>query len=279
VETTADAPSGLATSVLFSTFDSLDGVSDLEQFLSYIPGFYDSSSVQEHFDRTTFEDFNSDRLPSRINFFLEHVLSSNLLTEGEKSVHIAMCLGAINANTSLLRSTFELTLQTLDSKIFDHPSFVGLALEQLRRVDADSSMKDYAHGVMAIAINRARIPSNPWTDIAWSYLNLGDEDDEYIQHTHNIRLHSLVYLTQQLKDSQLETSNEFAEGKVWHNILAEVGNIEIRGIVPELRQMFIDLWDELANLAHNAPTDQERQNATYVIDLLHTVNTNLRARR
>jgi hypothetical protein len=68
VETMADTPSsGLATSVLLSTFDSLDGVSDLEQFLSYIPGFYDSTSAQEHFDGTTFEDFNSDRLPSKIS--------------------------------------------------------------------------------------------------------------------------------------------------------------------------------------------------------------------
>jgi hypothetical protein len=121
VETMAEAPSsGLATSVLLSTFDSLDGVSDLEQFLSYIPGFYDSTSAQEHFDGTTFEDFNSERLPSKISFFIEHVLSSNLLTEGEKNNHIAMCSKAINANTSLLRSTFKQTLQTPDSKIFDY---------------------------------------------------------------------------------------------------------------------------------------------------------------
>ena len=43
VEKLATTPSGLATFVLMSTFDFLDGVSDIEQFLSYIPGFYVSS--------------------------------------------------------------------------------------------------------------------------------------------------------------------------------------------------------------------------------------------
>jgi hypothetical protein len=280
VETTADAPSsGLATSVLFSTFDSLDGVSDLEQFLSYIPGFYGSTSVQEHFDRTTFEDFNSDRLPSRINFFLEHVLSSDLLTDGEKSVHIATCSKALNANTSLLRSTLKLTLQTLDSKIFDCRQFVDLALEQLRRVDADSFMKDYARCVMAIAISRVQLCNHyTWIDIARRYLNLNNNNnDQYSEYIHNLRLSSLIYLTQHLKDSQLATSDQFEAGKLWHNVLAKARNVEVSGttgIARELGQKFIHLWDELASLAHNAPTDRERQNATYVINLLETVHTN-----
>jgi hypothetical protein len=279
VETIADAPSsGLATSVLLSTFDSLDGVSDLEQFLSYIPGFYDSTSAQEHFDGTTFEDFNSERLLSRISFFMEHVLSSNLLTEPEKNIHIATCSNAINANTSLLRSTFKLTLQTPDSKIFDYPSFVHLALEQLRRVDADSSMNDYARCIMVIAINRAQLDSNPWNGILWSYLRHVDKDDQYWPYSQNPRLSHLIYLTKQLRDSRLKTSNEFAAGKLWHNALAVAArNVEVRGIAPKLRRNFINLWHELTNLAHNAPTDQERQNATYVIDLLDTVNTNLHA--
>ena len=75
VEKLATNPSGLATFALLSTFDFLDGVSDMEQFLSYVPGFYVSSSAKEHFHEATFEDFNSDQLPSKISFFMEHILS------------------------------------------------------------------------------------------------------------------------------------------------------------------------------------------------------------
>ncbi|KAN0135373.1 hypothetical protein V8E53_006938 [Lactarius tabidus] len=279
--TMADAPSsGLATSVLLSTFDSLDGVSDLEQFLSYIPGFYESTSAQEHVDGTTFEDFNSDRLPSKISLFMEHVLLAKL-SDYEKTIHIEMCSNAINANTSLLRSTFELTLQTPDSKVFDYHCFVNLALEQSRRIDADSSMKDYAQCVMAIALSRVQDKLDAddlhmWIDIIIQrYLK---NDDRYPQNVQDLRLCSLIYLTQHLKDSQLAISNQFEAGKFWHNILASVvRNVEPRGVTRGPWLKFLKLWDELAPLAHNSPTDQERQNTVYVIDLLGTVNANLRA--
>jgi hypothetical protein len=130
---------------------------------------------------------------------------------------------------------------------------------------------------MAITISHVQLSngwSDAWTDLTGRYLN--SEDHKYLYDKHNLRLCNLIYLTQQLKDSQLATSDQFEAGKLWHNVLAKVGNVEVTGIAPELRQKFLDLWDELDNLAHNAPTDQERQNATYVIDLLDTVNASFR---
>ena len=278
VEKLATTPSGLATFVLLSTFDFLDGVSDIEQFLSYIPGFYVSASAQEHFHEATFEDFNSDQLPSKISFFMEHVLSSDLLSDDEKKNHIAMCSKAINANTSLLRSTFKLTLQTPDSKIFGYPDFVNLALEQSHRPDADPWMKDYAQGVLAIAINRTLLDDNTWIDIAGRYLK--PQHAQYSQNRHNLRLCNLIYLTRRLKASRLATSDQFAPGKDWHNALVEAQKVDVSGIAAELRNEFLGLWDELANVAHDArrdPNDQMRRNATSVLSLLDTVNTNLRA--
>jgi hypothetical protein len=271
----ADAHPGLASSVLSWTCDCLDGVNEMEKFLSHIPGFYTSGSARRQFDKQRFEYFNYDQLPVKIGFFMEHVLSSNL-SDDEKHEHIAMCSQAMNANTSLLRSTFRLTLQTPNSNIFDYPDFVKLALEQLRRDDADSSMKDYARCVMAIAINRAQLRDGAWTEIARNYLDLDGEDEQYSQNIYDLRLCSLIHLTQQLKDSQLATSDQFADGKVWHNALAEAHYIDVTTIAPDLRNRFLILWDQLENLAQDAPTDQERQNVSYVIDLLDFFITDLR---
>jgi hypothetical protein len=277
VEKLATTPSGLASFVLMSTFDFLDGVSDIEQFLLCIPGFYVSSSAKEHFHEATFEEFNSDQLPSKISVFMEHVLSSNLLGDDEKKNHIATCSKAINANTSLLRSTFKLTLQTPDSKIFGYPDFVNLALEQLRGVNADPWMKDYAQCIMAIAISGAE-HIDPWTGIAQRYLK--PQHTQYSQSRPNLRLCNLIYLTEELKASRLATSDQFAPGKDWHNALVKTRNLEVTGTAPQLRTEFFTLWDSLANVAHDTqrdPTDQMRRNATYVLTLLDTDNTNLRA--
>ena len=283
VEKLATTSSGLSTFVLSSTFDFLDGVSDLEQFLSYIPGFYESASAQEHFqvDGQTSEDLNSNRLPGKISLFMEHVLSSNLLKEDEKKNHIAMCSKAINADTSILRSTFKLTLQTPDSEIFDYSDFVKLALEHLRRDNPDSWTQSYAYCVMAIAINRAQL-TDTWIDIALQYLDAEDahhlSDAQHLQNINNLRLCNLIYLTRHLKAVRLSNSDQFAAGKLWHNVLVKTQNVNVTGTAVELRQKFITLWDELTNVAgDDRRTHQQRRNANYVINLLNTVNTALRA--
>ena len=281
VETVADTPSlGLATSVLLSTFDSLDGDSDIEQFLSCIPGFYDSTSAQEHIHEAKFDGFNSDLLPSSIVSYMNHVLSSTL-PDSEKQNRVAICTRAINANTSLLRSTFKKTLQTLhqtpNSDIFRCADFVHLTLEQLCRVDADPWVKDYAQCIVAIAINRTHLNDNTWIDIAGRYLQ--PQHAHYRWEVHNLRLCNLIYLTQRLKDSQLGISDQFARGKDWYLALIEARKLELRGIAPVLRHEFLTLWNELADVAQDNrwdPTDPIRQNAYIVLSLLSTVYAYLR---
>jgi hypothetical protein len=280
VERLADNPTScLATSVLLSTFDSLDGDSDIEQFLSCIPGFYASASARSHSHGATLDRFNSHILPRSIISFMEHVLSSDLLSSPDKEATITTCLKAIKADTRLLESTFQETLQTPDSVILSHPDFVRLAVGQLPRVDADAepAVKDYAQCVVAVAVNRTQLDDRTWTDVAERYLER--HHAQYRQSVHNLRLCNLICLTQYLKTFQLEASDQFKEGQDWHKALVEARKFEVTGIANELRIEFFGLWDELHNVAHDPRRrpDQMRRNATDVLALLLAVYTNLHA--
>ena len=260
--------SDLATSVLLDTFRSLDGDTDIEQFLSGIPGFYTSEEL--HLGGAKFDDFNSDELPGSIVSFMDHVMSSNLLPDSEKQCRIAICSRAINAHPLLLQSTFRQTLQNPSFDIFRHADFVRLALEQLLREDSDLWVKDYAQCIVAIAINRADLDDHSWIDIAWRYLK--PQHAQYRWEGHNLRLCNLIYLTRQLKDSQLDYSDQFESGRIWYNTLVEARKLDAGNTSPELRREFRDLCDELLVVAaDSSKSATTRQNARQILHLLHPV--------
>ncbi len=91
--------SHLTSFTLLWTFNSIDGDCDMEQFLSAIPGFYASATVWQ--DECTFEEFNSGQLPSSIVLFMDHTLSSDLLTESQRQNCVMICLRAINVTLPL----------------------------------------------------------------------------------------------------------------------------------------------------------------------------------
>ncbi|KAH8976708.1 hypothetical protein EDB83DRAFT_2537335 [Lactarius deliciosus] len=272
VEKLADTQSSdLATSVLLATFESLDGDSDMEQFLSRIPGLYASAKV--HLDGNAFARFNSDILPRSIMSFMDHVLSSNL-PDSAKQNCVAICSRAINANLQLLQSTFRQILQTLNSDIFKRADFVRLALEHLRRddLDPDPWVKDYAQCIVAVAMNRTPLEDGAWIDIAWHYLK--PQHAQYRWEAHNLRLCNLIYLTRQLKDSRLENSDQFENGGDWYIALVEARKLEVRGTALGLRLEFRTLWNDLVVTAHDMQrSETARQNAHRILYLLSTVYT------
>ncbi|KAI9465052.1 hypothetical protein BJY52DRAFT_761577 [Lactarius psammicola] len=268
IEDLADAYSShLATSVVLSTFRSLDGDDDIGRFLSSIPGFYASARVRLGGD--TFDQCNSDLLPGSITSFMDRVLSYNI-PDSEKQNRVAIYSRAISSNPLLLQSTFQRTLQTPSSDIFRYADFVRLALEQLHRND-DPWVKDYAQCIVAIAINRTRLDNDAWTDIAGRYLQ--PQHAQYQHDGHNLRLCNLIYLTKRLKVSRLDNSNQFKRGGVWYNALVEAAwDLDIGSTALELRYEFRGLWSELVDVVNNLQmSNTTRLNASGILELLYTV--------
>lgn len=281
VEKLADTHSSLATSVLLSTFDSLDGDSDTEQFLSAIPGFYASTRTRPRLTGQDFEWFNSEKLPSKIIPYMDHVLSSDLLPDSEKHNCIEICSRAINADPLLLESTLRQTLRTQNSENFGHDivrhtGFVRLAVEQLSGdYHPGTLVKDYAQCIVAIAISRTQhLNDSAWIDIAWRYLE--PRHSQYRWEAHNLRLCNLIYLTRQLKDSQLEKGDHFENGGDWYIALVEARKLEVKGTARELQEEFCTLLRELDGVANDLQRDEQtQQNAREILSLLHTVYVSL----
>ena len=277
VESLADNATNLASEILKSTFKSLDGDSDVELFLSCIPGFYKSKKAEKHCQKEFLNEFNSQILPLSIISLIEHVLSSDLFVgpekEAEKEATVTTCLKAIEANAILLECTFREALQNPDSVIFTHPGFVRLAAKQLPRTDVrdpEGTVKNYAQCVVAVAINRTQFDDDIWSAITERYLR--PHHAQYREDPRNLKLCNLICLTKYLKTFCLGAVEGFKDKQDWHKALVEAGTLEVTGIAHELRDEFLRLWDGLNGVANDAPNgSQLRQNATLVCALLNTV--------
>ncbi|KAI0247240.1 hypothetical protein BJV78DRAFT_1380586, partial [Lactifluus subvellereus] len=151
----------LDTPAISRTFDSLDGIQDMVQFLDNIPGFYGSAQVEK--DAQVLEYLNSIQLPGAIVTFMDQSWSSDLLTDSEKKGRIAICLKALNADPLLLQCTFRQILQSMRSSVFECVDFV-LGAES-HSDDSDPWTRHYARCIVAVAINRVQGFDNNWPNI------------------------------------------------------------------------------------------------------------------
>ncbi|KAI9458191.1 hypothetical protein BJY52DRAFT_1186997 [Lactarius psammicola] len=261
----------LDTSVVLRVFDSLDGYQDMERFLSAIPGFYNSSWVKR--DVPVLEKLNGKKLAPAITTFMDHSLSSDLLTEPEKQDCITICLGAINADPLLLQCTFRQTLQALNSSIFRCIDFVSFALQHLGSGDSDSDpwVKDYAQCIVAVAITRVQPDDDAWIDIIRRYLS--PQHSQYQWGGDNIRLCNLMYLTRWLIASRLKDSDQFEQEGVWRNVLTEVRKFKVMETAPELQHEFCALWNELTFVAQDQQlaSGMAQTNAARILSIIRTV--------
>ncbi|KAF8262562.1 hypothetical protein EI94DRAFT_1788939 [Lactarius quietus] len=266
--------SALDISVVSRVFSSLDGHEDMEQFLSTIPGFYNSDEVNK--DSSALEGLNDKTLAPAIVSFMVHSLSSDLLTQPKKHQRITICLQAMNADVFLLQCTFGQILQTLHSDIFRCIDIVTFALEHLRRDDSDPWVKDFAECIVAIAINRMPLDDGSWIDLAERYLR--PSHTQYLREGDDLRLCNVIYLIRQLKDSRLENSNQFKQGGVWRNVLVEALKLEIVHTANDLQLEFCTLLNELDFMALGElqPPGMAQWNAGIVLSCIRTAFVPLR---
>ncbi|KAI0252041.1 hypothetical protein BJV78DRAFT_1282034 [Lactifluus subvellereus] len=265
VEDMAHRSLDLDTSVVSRTFKTLDGDHDMDQFLAGIPGFYSSAKVIR--DPHIFERLNSKQLPDSVISFLDHSLSSNLLTAKDKVDRIKNCVEAINSDPLLLQCTFRQALSFVNSIVFEYLDFVKFAQSQV--TNADPWTRDYARCIVAVAINR--IPDyhhNCWTSIVQDHLGFANVPD-----ADSVRLRNLIRLIGQLKTSQLNVMGGFEPGRVWHNSMTEARRLEVENATPEHQHEFCALWNELARVAQRlepAPP-AARLNTMHILSVIRNV--------
>ena len=260
--------SSLDISVVSRVFNSLDGHEDMEQFLSAIPGFYQSGEVDK--DSSLLEGLSESIFAPAIVSFMDRSLSSKLLTKPKLRRRTMISLRAMNSDILLLQSTFRQALQNLNNAIFESVDFVGLALEYLRKDDSSSDpwVKDFAQCILAVAINRVHLDDGAWIDIADRYLK-PHYSPRFLREGHDIRLCNLIYLIRQLKVSRLQTSDQFKVGGLWGNVLAEALKFDVMETEGDLQQ---DLLDELLSMTSGVvqPSGMAQANARLVLSSIYT---------
>ena len=257
--------SSLDVLVVSRVFNSLDGHDDMEQFLSAIPGFYNSGEVNKGSSLLGLSEW---RIAPAIVSFMDRSLSSKLLTKTKRRRRTMISLRAMDSNILLLQSTFGRALQNLNRAIFGSVEFVGFALKYLRKDDSSSDpwVKDFAQCILAVAINRVRLDDRAWIDIADRYLK--PDYPQYVREGHDIRLCNLIYLIRRLKVSQLQTSDQFEAGGLWGDVLAEALKFDVMKTEDVLQK---DLVKELDSITPGVqPSRIAQSNARVLISNIRT---------
>ena len=258
----------LDTSVFLRTFNTLDGDHDMDQFLAGIPGFYSSAKVERNLPN--FERLNSGQLPDSVISFLDHSLSSELLSGPSKQERIKNCLKAINSDPLLLQCTFRRALSSVNSIVFKCADFITLAQAQV--TSADPWTKDYARCIVAVAINRISDYDDKWAAIIQDYLGLALAKEEYQSEAESVRLCNLIHLLRQVKMSQLNVRGYFEPGRVWHNSLTQARELDVAKAAQGRRNEFCALWNELANVAQGRVQPRAaRLNTMHILSIIRNV--------
>lgn len=259
----------LDTPAISRTFDSLDGIQDMAQFLDNIPGFYGSTEVEK--DAQVLEHLNSIQLPGAIVTFMDQSWSSDLLTDPEKKARIAICLKALNANPLLLQCTFRQTLQSMRSSVFECADFV-LGAES-HSYDSDPWTRHYARCIVAVAISRVQGFNNNWSNIICRHLgSLQLPWDKYFSQGDSVKLINFICIARDLRDSHLNSSDQFEPGKIWHNVLSETRKFKAMDTAPEFQKLFCALWNELVDVTQDPQGFlMARTNAIFILSLIRTI--------
>jgi hypothetical protein len=240
----------LDTPALLKTFDSLEGDQDMEKFLVGLPGFYYSTKVER--DARALEHLHSHQFPRAIVAFMDRSWSSNVLSEDDKRRRITICLDVMNMDPLLLQCTFRHTLLSMGSSIFKCVDFVIGA--ESHYSNPDLWTRHYAQCIVAVSISRVQEFNGSWQDITQR-----QQDSFYVPlnkaswNADSVKLINFIWISRVLKASYLTSGDQFAPGRIWHNVLSETLKFNARDTSSELRGHFCDLWDSLVAVTKDSP--------------------------
>jgi hypothetical protein len=145
--------STLDTWAISSLLLSLSREQELEKFLAGIPGFYRSTRVENPAE--VLRESNTNILPKAIVAFVDHSLTSDLVSDTTRRQRISVSLKAIQADSYLLQRTFYHSLGFIESARF-HVRRLRSPCGSVHANDDDPDVRLLARCIIAVAINSPR---------------------------------------------------------------------------------------------------------------------------
>jgi hypothetical protein len=234
--------------VLNHLFRALVEDSDLIQFLESIPGFCRSSVVRDPVGKVV--NLGKEKLHMAVEKILEHTWSSPFLSNLEKMRRLVVCVNVADAvrlpgtALSILKDIFSGdrndVLESVETgqnlRSGGNSTQQGISREEIGLC---------AQSIVAGIISNVQENNDRW--ITLSADQLGQSEDVirgHLEHGNdNVLLANLTYITRQIIHS-LEDNREMAVAASF--ILPSLSsNFDVRNTLPELRQDFLALWNEI----------------------------------
>lgn len=273
IEKVAETSSSTLDSwAISSLLSSLNREKEMEQFLVGFPSFYISSRVENPTE--VLRDSNTNRLPKAIVAFLDHSLSSGLVSDAARQRRIDISLKAIQADSYLLQRTFYHALGFIESALFTCIDFVLLA-DQLTN-DEDPDVRFLARCIIAVAINRLGDQHTDererWAGIVQRGLNWSESTfAEYREQSDSMRLRNLVQLARELNATHVDC-NDPSTRTILGYTLSATRQLKAESTAPGLQNEFCDLWNSLlTSMNDRRQPPVVRSNAMFIVSSIRPI--------
>lgn len=259
--------STLDSCAISSLLFSLNREKEMEQFLVGIPGFYKSTRVENPTE--VLRESNTDRIPKAIVAFMDHSLSSGLVSDVARRQRIAVALKAMQADSYLLQRTFYHALGFIESAVFTCIDFVLLADQHTN--DDDPDVRFLARCIIAVAVNRLEgdHTDERWAAIVQRGLNWSDSTfAEYREQRESIQLRNLVQLARELNTTHPDC-NDPSTRTILDNTLSATRQLKVESAALGLQHEFCDLWNSLLTSMHDRrQRPLVRSNAMFIVSFI-----------
>jgi hypothetical protein len=255
-ETAQTLTSDIDGRALWWTFESLDEDHELERFFAAIPSFCNSTAFVDPLGH--FIEPNDKKLSEALIGFTDRAMSSKLISDTVKQRRIIICTSAIDA-ASLSASQQILVHALLGWDELLNSIQFGLFA---RRWSKSNNLLTTFCAKCAVSVVMARVRSydESWFDLAIDQLGVPKTDiRRYLAHGDSLSLANLIYLTRHIFHFHLTNGYlSYFYGISLPILKHAASNLATQDILPELRDEFCGLWNQLVDMArkhdeHHSP--------------------------
>lgn len=247
-------PSDIDGRALIRTLEALNGDDELEKFFAGIPGL--CRSAVDAYPQGAFRTTNGEKISEALVGFMYRTLLSNLIPESVKQRRIEICSKAINiASLPISRRTFDRVLYKDWGGLLNSVEF-GLFLKRI--VYHDPFGDYYSKCIISIIVATAQERDNRWFELAMSQLGVSESVlRSYLDHGDSLLLANCISVCQQTIHAYSQHGwdrDVYSQSKT----LETVSRLDIRSILPELRNDFCKLWNETVVSARDSSNHRTR---------------------
>ena len=256
-------PSDIDGRALIRTLEALEEDDELEEFFAGIPTL--CRSAVDSYPQGAFKTSNGEKMSEALIGFMYRTLTSNLIPESVKQRRIEICNKAINmASLPISRRIFDRILHKDWTGLLNSVEF-GHFLKRIAYHDPFSAY--YSQCVISVIIATAQERDARWFELAMSQLGVsGYVLQSYLDHGDSLLLANCISICRCTIHAYSEHGwdrDVYSQSKT----LETVSKMDIRTTLPELRNDFCKLWNEIAVSARDSSDRRIRMLSTNI--LLH----------